>query len=78
LGSLKVLQTHLEIEKTSEHHQKGEIFRAELNLSLPGKLLRVEKTEKEILKAVDKVRDHMEVIIKRFNDKKIDKKRRAE
>lgn len=77
LGSMKVMQARFEVEKTTEHHQKGEIFRAELNLSLPGKLLRVEKTEKEILKAVDKVRDHMEVIIKRFKEKKIDKKRKV-
>jgi len=77
LGSMKILLARFEVEKTTEHHQKGEIFRAELNLTLPGKLLRVEKTEKEILKAIDKVRDHMEVVIKRFKEKQIDKKRRT-
>lgn len=77
LGTWKVIEARLEVEKTTNHHQKGEIFRAEFNLSLPGKLLRVEKTEKEILKAVDKVRDHMEVIIKRFKEKRIDRRKKV-
>ncbi len=75
LGSWKVMEAHFEVGRTTGHHQKGEIFRAELNMLLPHKLLRVEKTEKELFKAIDKVRDHMEVVIKRFKEKKIDKRK---
>lgn len=77
LGTWKVIEAHFEVELTTMHHQKGEIFRAELNLFIPGKLLRVEKTEKEMLKAIDKVRDHMAVIIERFKEKRIDRKKKV-
>jgi putative sigma-54 modulation protein len=78
LGTWKVIEAHFEVELTTMHHLKGEIFRAELNMLLPHKLLRVEKTEKELFKAIDKVRDHMEVIIKRFKEKEIDRRKKSE
>jgi len=54
----------------------GKIYRCEVNLELPGTLLRVEKTEKELFKAIDKVKDHLSVMIKRHKEKQIDRKRR--
>lgn len=70
LGSFKATNADVEIEKTTNHHQKGDIYRAELNLAVPGELLRVEKTEAEIKKAIDKVKEHMEIVIKKYKEKK--------
>lgn len=70
LGDFPLINAYFEVEKTSEHHQKGEIYRAEANLSVPGELLRVEKTEKDIFKAIDKVKDHLEIVIKKYKEKK--------
>ena len=56
----------------------GEIYRAEANLEVPGELLRVEKTEKDLYKAIDKVKDHLRLAIKKYKEKRTDKKRRAE
>ena len=70
LGEIKVISAHFEAEKTTRHHQKGEIYRAEANLDLPGELLRVEKTEKELFKAIDKVKDHLAEAIKKYKEKK--------
>lgn len=65
-----ILEAHVEIEKTTHHHLKGEIFRAEANLRVPIKgLLRVEKTEKDIYKAIDKVKDHLKEEITRYKEK---------
>lgn len=75
LGKLKIINTRLEVSKTTNHHLKGEIYRAEVNLSLGGDLLRVEKTEKDVFKAIDKVKDHLELAIKKYKDKKIGGKR---
>ncbi|MBI2459170.1 MAG: ribosome-associated translation inhibitor RaiA [Parcubacteria group bacterium] len=75
LGKLKVINAHLEISKTTNHHLKGEIYCAEVNLDLPGDFLRVEKTEKSLFKAIDKVKDHLEVVIKKYKEKKIDRKK---
>ncbi len=75
LGGVKVLNCDMEIEKSVGGQRKGEIFRAEVNLEVPRKLLRVEKTEKDLYKAIDKVKDDLEMIIKKYKEKLIDKKR---
>jgi putative sigma-54 modulation protein len=68
IGSFPVISCHFEIEKTLPSHS-GEIFRAEMNLDLNGELLRVEKTEKDMYKAIDKVKDHMEQVIIKYKEK---------
>jgi putative sigma-54 modulation protein len=77
LGKLKIISAHFEVSKTTSHHLKGEIYSAEANLSLGSDLLRVEKTEKDLYKAIDKVKDHLELVIKKYKDKKIDRKKRV-
>jgi len=76
LGNIQILNCDVEVGMSVGGQQKGQIYRAEVNLSVPGKLLRVEKTEKDLFKAIDKVKDHLEIIIKKYKEKKIDRKRR--
>lgn len=73
LGSIKVYNASIEVCRTSHHHLKGEVYCAEANLTVKGKLLRVTKTEKDLYKAIDKVKDHLEMVIKKYKDKKIDR-----
>jgi len=47
----------VEVGKTSEHHHKGEIFRAEVNLVIPGKLLRAENENEDLYIAIKNVVD---------------------
>ncbi len=75
LGDVKVINCDVEIERTLGDRRKGQIFRAEVNLSVPHRLLRVEKTEKDLYKAIDKVKDHLELVIKKYKEKQIDKRR---
>lgn len=75
LGSVDVINAKFEVELTNRRQNKGEIYRAEANLDVPGDLLRVEKTEKDLFKAIDKVKDHLTRSIKRYKEKRIDKKR---
>ena len=70
LGDIQVIHFDIELEKTTEHHHKGDIYRAEVNLELPGELLRIERTEDDIMKAIDKVEDHLIEAIKKYKDKK--------
>ncbi|KKR15429.1 MAG: hypothetical protein UT42_C0002G0010 [Candidatus Falkowbacteria bacterium GW2011_GWA2_39_24] len=70
LGNTPIIQCDFEVDLTTHHHNKGKIYRAEANLSVPGDLLRVEKTEKNILKAIDKVKDHLARIAKKYKEKK--------
>ena len=77
-GKLKVIGARVEICKTTNHHLKGKIYAAEVNLSLGSDLLRVEKTAKDLFKAIDKVKDHLEVAIKKYKEKKIDRKKKKQ
>ena len=69
-GDFQPTNFDFEVELTTHHHAKGDIFRAEANLSLPGGLLRVEKTETDLYKAIDKVKDHLAEGIVKYKEKK--------
>ncbi len=75
LGDIKVINCDVELEKTITAQNKGEIFRAEINLQIPGELLRVERTETDLYKAIDNVKGHMEEVIIQYKEKLRDKNR---
>jgi putative sigma-54 modulation protein len=75
LGSIKVLNCDVEVGMTSNHHNKGEIYRTEVNLNLPGELLRVEKTEEDLYRSIDNVKDHLTMAIKKYKEKRVDRNR---
>ncbi|MBI5621510.1 ribosome-associated translation inhibitor RaiA [Candidatus Falkowbacteria bacterium] len=72
-----IIGIEAEVDLTSHHHRQGKIYRAEFNVAVPGKLLRVEKTAEDIFKAVDKVKEHMALELKKYKEKLIDKRRRV-
>lgn len=59
----------VDIGLLSNHHNKGKIYYAEVNLHLPGNDLRVVKESEDLYKAIDKVRDHMKNEIKERKEK---------
>ncbi|HEY4499647.1 MAG TPA: ribosome-associated translation inhibitor RaiA [Candidatus Paceibacterota bacterium] len=61
--------TRVEVSKTTKHHQKGEIFYAEVNMDLPHKVLRVEETNNEIHTAIDRAKDRLKNEIVRLKEK---------
>ena len=78
LGSVQVLNCDVEVGMSVGNQQSGKIYRTEANLVVPGDLLRVEKTEKDLFKAIDKVKDHLTRSIRRYKEKRIDRDRKAE
>ena len=77
LGRIQVLNCHVEVGLSVGGQKSGEIYRAEVNLDLPGELLRVERTATDIFKAVDKVKEHLIDKIIKYKEKKIDRKRKG-
>ena len=75
LGNTQVLNCDFEVEKIAGTQNKGEIFRAEVNLEVPHELLRVEKTADDLYKAIDKVKDHLDGVIVKYREKARDKRR---
>lgn len=42
----------VEVGKTTKHHKKGELFRAEVHVRLPGKLVYAEATHEDLYAAI--------------------------
>ena len=74
-GDLIITHCDVELDHSLSKKTNGKNYRAEANLAVPGTILRVDKTEKTINKAIDKVKDHLVLMIKKYKEKKVDKKR---
>lgn len=70
------VEARVEVGKISGHHKKGDIFRAEINLKLPGRLLRAEEESDDLFAAIDLVHDEMKREIVSFKAKKIESRQR--
>jgi len=68
LGDIHIIDIKVKVSLTSKHHQKGNIYACEMALVLPGDTLRVSKTTSDVYKAVDKVKDHLVLLIKKYKD----------
>jgi len=49
----------VELVKTTDHHQKGEVFRAEANFGVGGKMLRAEATNEDMYASIDEMKDEL-------------------
>ena len=57
----------VEIARPSQHHNKGNVYYAEINMALPSKkLLRAEETDFNIRVAVNKVKDKLRREIRKY------------
>lgn len=59
----------VEVSRPSNHHHKGEVFYAEINLELPGTLLRASAEDYDARLAINKVRDKMHREIVDYKEK---------
>ncbi len=52
-----IIEADVEVGLTTKHHQSGDIYRAEVNLSVPKKILRAEAETDDITKSMNIVAD---------------------
>ncbi|OGH58827.1 MAG: ribosomal subunit interface protein [Candidatus Magasanikbacteria bacterium RIFCSPHIGHO2_01_FULL_33_34] len=64
-----IQKIEVDVGLRSQHHNKGNIFYAEVNVHVPGRSIRVVKETEDLYKAIDKVRDHLKSELKEFKDK---------
>lgn len=62
------IELDFEVSKTTRHHQKGNVFRAEANLNLPKKLIRAEAVEEDLTAAIDKVKSILSLAVKKYKE----------
>ncbi len=76
IGSLEkfydgILLARVDVGLTTKHHQKGNIFRAEVNLDVPQKyVLRAEAKKEDLYMAINEVKDELQRQLKKFKEKK--------
>lgn len=59
----------VELAKTTKHHQKGDVFKTEINLNIPGKLIRAVAEEWDLTVAIDRAKDELQREIKVSKEK---------
>jgi putative sigma-54 modulation protein len=69
------IEVFVEIARTTNHHRKGEVFRAEANMEVPGKVLRADHEDWDVRVAIDKVKDKLQVEAKKYKGIKDDKRK---
>ena len=67
----------VEVGKITEHHNKGEIFRAEINLHIAGNDFRVECTADTLYSAIDLAREQLYHELQSHKRRKISLMRRS-
>lgn len=72
-----VLEAFVEVGKVTEHHQKGDFFRAEVDLRVPGEILRSEATAEDIQIAINRVKEELQRQIDTYRNKQQAKQRRG-
>ncbi|HJN62631.1 MAG TPA: ribosome-associated translation inhibitor RaiA [Candidatus Paceibacterota bacterium] len=60
----------IEIGRTTGHHQKGDIFKTEFNLSISGEFYRVEEKSEDILSSIDASTEELSRQLRRNKGKK--------
>ena len=67
----------VELERTTTHHEKGEIYRAEFNLTVNGKMYRSEEYSTDIMSAIDLSKDAILRELRSHKDRDISIVRRS-
>jgi len=67
------LLAEVEIARTTRHHHKGDVYYAEVNIAVPGKMLRATHNDVDIRVAIDQVKDMLQREIRKYGTKLSDK-----
>lgn len=66
----QVIVARIEIGMPSKHHNKGDIFKAEANMQVPGDMLRVETARVDQYRAIDQLTRKMKQALIKYKKKK--------
>lgn len=63
------IEAWVEVGKTTRHHKKGDVFRAEAQMRFPKKSLRSEAVAKNLRQAITEVKDELQRQLKQYKEK---------
>lgn len=61
------------LERTTNHHQKGDVYKAEANIDVPGQLISAEAVHADLYAAIDALKDEVGRELKQYKEKLTDK-----
>lgn len=76
VGQREKIEIWVEIGKVGRHHRKGDVFRAEVQLYLPKKKLRVEAIDQDLRTAINIAKEDLQRAVKRYKGKRITRARK--
>lgn len=77
-GGLPPVQCWVEVGKTTGHHRSGNIYRAEVQIKLPGSEgVRAESVQPDLYLAIDQIKDEIQRQLKRYKSKQAAKHERG-
>jgi putative sigma-54 modulation protein len=65
------VEAFIEVALETRHHKKGKIYYAEANIKVPDKIIRAEAREENIYKAINTVKDELQLLLKKYKKRKI-------
>ncbi|MEK7658880.1 MAG: ribosome-associated translation inhibitor RaiA [Patescibacteria group bacterium] len=71
-------EVFFETQKESKHHNKGQVFRSEAMILLPGKKIVAQSAGDDLLLTVVEIKDKLQQEIKKYKLKKIESPRREQ
>lgn len=63
-----IIGCEVEIGKTTNHHHKGDVFRAEVNLEVPRKMLRAEAETDDLYKSMTEAKDKIKMELVKYKE----------
>ena len=75
-GKLKLLNVRVDISR-DQHHKKGDVWRVEINVDLPKKVLRVVEEAADVYSALDLVVKKLERQARDVKDRLVSKSKRG-
>ena len=70
-GGTEVL-ARVEVVRTSNHHGKGDVYRAEVNIDAPQNIVRAEEESTNIRAAIDGVQVKLRQLLVKYKEKRSD------
>lgn len=64
-----LVEAFVEVAIETRHHKKGKIYYAEVNIKVPGEIIRSEAKEDNIYKAINTVKDELQILLKKYKEK---------
>ena len=72
------IEAWVEIGKITRHHQKGKVFRAEVQMRLPGKSVRTVSVSEDLRMAINETKDELQRELKQYKNKLFSKIKRRQ